>query len=72
MSAVCQETNKMEQHLLDAFFRGDNGKRYLLCESPFGAEDTCWIQHLTAYAYDKTGRLIAEEEVFWQEWGSAE
>lgn len=55
----------------DAFFQGGNGKRYLLKESSFGAEDTRWFQHMTAYAYDETGVLLAEEKVFWQEWGSA-
>ena len=57
----------------EAFFRGENGKRYILWESPFQREEaTQWLWHLTAYAYDEENDLLAEEEVHWQSWGSAE
>ncbi len=57
----------------EAFFRGENGKRYILWESPFQREEaTQWLWHLTAYAYDAENDLLAEEEVHWQSWGSAE
>ena len=57
----------------EAFFRGENGKRYILWESPFqGEEATQWLWHLTAYAYDAESGLLAEEEVHWQSWGSSD
>lgn len=56
----------------DAFFRGENGKRYLLYEAPFGAEDARWMQEVTACAYDHAGTLLTEEEVIWYDWGTSE
>ena len=57
----------------DAFFRGENGKRYLLWEADsFDATNTRWFQGMTAYAYDEAGKLLAEEEVCWHDWGTVE
>lgn len=57
----------------DTFFRGENGKRYVLCEADsFDATNTRWFQGMTAYAYDEAGQLLAEEEVRWHDWGTME
>ena len=57
----------------DAFFRGENGKRYILWEADsFDATNTRWFQGMTAYAYDEEGKLLAEEEVRWHDWGTVE
>lgn len=69
------EEDRWYEETLDkeAFFRGENGKRYILWESPFQREEaTQWLWHLTAYAYDAENGLLAEEEVHWQSWGSSD
>ena len=62
-----------------AIFRGENGKRYLLCDlsalSACGVEiDREDVQYhgMTARAFDKEGNLLAEEEIHWQDWGTVE
>lgn len=57
----------------DAFFRGENGKRYILREADsFDATNTRWFHGMTAYAYDEAGKLLAEEEVHWHDWGTSD
>lgn len=65
--------------LEDAIFRGENGKRYLLCDlaalSASGAEvdwEEVPYHTMTARAFDKDGKLLAEEEVHWHEWGTSD
>ena len=65
--------------LEDAIFRGENGKRYLLCDlaalSASGVEvdrEEMLYHNMTARAFDKDGKLLAEEEVHWQSWGSSD
>ena len=65
--------------LEDAIFRGENGKRYLLCDlaalSASGVEvdrEEVLYHTMTARAFDKEGNLLAEEEVHWHDWGTAD
>ena len=65
--------------LEDAIFRGENGKRYLLCDlaalSASGVEvdrEEMLYHNMTARAFGKDGKLLAEEEVHWQSWGSSD
>ena len=56
----------------DGFFWGENEKRYILWETPFEEEETRWLWHMTAYGYDAAGKLLAEEEVHWHDWGTSD
>ena len=65
--------------LEDAIFRGENGKRYLLCDlaalSASGVEvdrEEMLYHNMTARAFDKDGKLLAEEEVHWHDWGTSD
>ncbi len=65
--------------LEDAIFRGENGKRYLLCDlaalSASGVEvdrEEMLYHTMTARAFDKEGNLLAEEEVHWHDWGTVD
>ena len=65
--------------LENAIFRGENGKRYLLCDlAALSALDAAFDKGavqghtITARAFDKEGNLLAEEEVCWQDWGTSE
>lgn len=65
--------------LEDAIFRGENGKRYLLCDlaalSASGVEvdrEEMLYHNMTARAFDNDGKLLAEEEVHWHDWGTSD
>lgn len=57
-----------------AIFRAENGTRYLLASVtdalPMNPYDTVRYQEMHLLGYDRSGAVVAEEEVYWMNWGS--